>query len=141
MFGALALGAVYQFYYHGGDTYAFQSHGSRHIWAAFMDSPDIGLKLLFARGESSPGMWEYSSKIWYFIDQNSYFIIRIAALLDLFTFSSYLGTALLFAVISFTGGWMMFLTFYKRYPSIHRWLALACLFVPSVIFWGSGILK
>src|SRR5690242_18768447 len=61
MFGALALGVVYQFYYHGGDTYSFQSHGSRHIWEAFMDSPDIGLKLLFADGESSPGMWEYSS--------------------------------------------------------------------------------
>lgn len=141
MFGAIALGIVYQFYYSGGDTYAFQNHGSRHIWEAFMDSPDIGIKLLFAKGESGPGMWEYARKIWYFNDQHSYFIIRIAAVLDLFTFSSYSATAILFAVISFTGGWMMFLTFYKRYPLMHRWLALACLFVPSVIFWGSGILK
>lgn len=141
MFGAIALGLVYQFYYSGGDTYAFQNHGSRHIWEAFMDSPDIGFKLLFSNGKSGPGLWSYSSKIWYFQDQHSYFIIRIAAVLDLFTFSSYGGTAFLFSVISFVGGWMLFLVFYRRYPDVHRWLALSCLFVPSIIFWGSGILK
>src|SRR5690349_3007632 len=81
MFGAIALGCLYQFYYHGGDTFAFQNHGSRHIWEAFMESPDIGVRLLFADGDSGPGMWEYASKIWYFKDQNSYFIIRIAAVL------------------------------------------------------------
>jgi hypothetical protein len=139
--GAIALGVVYQFYYSGGDTFAFHTHGSRHIWEAFMHSPDEGFRLLFSSGKYEPGLWSISDKIWYYDDQKSFFIIRIAALLDLFTFSSYSGTAVLFSVLSFIGGWMMFLTFYRRYPMLHRWLAISCLFVPSVIFWGSGILK
>jgi len=141
MFGAIALGFIYQFYYSGGDTFAFQSHGSRHIWEAFMDSPTTGFKLLFSNGVHQPGTWAYSSKIWYFHDPKSFIIIRIAAVLDLFTFSTYSATAILFSILSFLGGWMLFQMFYKKYPKAHRGLALGCLFVPSVIFWGSGILK
>ena len=35
----------------------------------------------------------------------------------------------------------MFLTFYKKYPHLHFRIAIATMFIPSVIFWGSGILK
>jgi hypothetical protein len=44
-------------------------------------------------------------------------------------------------VISFAGAWMFFLTFYRLYPHMHRWVALAALFIPTVVFWGSGIFK
>src|SRR5690606_31554191 len=27
------------------------------------------------------------------------------------------------------------------FPGCHRWLAVSCLFVPTVFFWGSGIFK
>jgi hypothetical protein len=37
--------------------------------------------------------------------------------------------------------WMFFLTFYEKYPHLHRWLATASFFIPSVFFWGSGLLK
>lgn len=139
--GAIALGLIYQFYYNGGDTFNYHTHGSRHIWEAFMDSPTVGMKLLFAEAEYGPGYWTYAEKIWYYRDQHSYFVIRVAAILDLFTFSTYSATAVLFAVIAFIGAWMMFVTFYRRHPQAHRLLALSCLFIPSVIFWGSGILK
>jgi hypothetical protein len=141
LFGAIALGLVYQFYYGGGDTFAYHTHGSRPIWEAFMESPSRGFELLFSTGDMSGRNWNISSKIWYFRDQHSFFIIRISSIFDLITFSTYSATACLFAVVSFIGGWTLFGTFYKRYPEAHRWLALSCLFVPSVIFWGSGILK
>ncbi len=139
--GALALGFLYQFYYNGGDTFNFHTYGSRRIWEAFMDSSDLGLKLLFADGKSEAGIYKYSSEIPFFRDSSSYTVIRIAGFLDLFTFSAYSGTAVLFSVMSFTGAWMLFLTFYQKYPESKFVLALAILFIPSVIFWGSGILK
>ena len=43
--------------------------------------------------------------------------------------------------MSFAGGWAFFLTFYKRYPRLHFPIALGSLFIPSLFFWGSGILK
>jgi hypothetical protein len=141
VFGALAVGLIYQFYYDGGDTYNFHTHGSRHIWEAFWDSPETGFKLLFSNGTSETGVYKYSSQIPFFRDSSSYTIIRIAGFFDLFTFSSYSATAVCFAVISFIGSWMLFLTFYSNAKQYHRWIAIAVLFVPSVCFWGSGLLK
>jgi hypothetical protein len=139
--GALMLGVVYQYYYKGGDTFNYHTQGSRIIWEAFWDDPLIGLRMIFGSVSSEQNIYEYSSRILFFHDPNSYFVIRIAALFDLLTFSSYSGTAILFSVFSFTGMWMLFQTFYKYYPAYHLGLVLATCFVPSVFFWGSGVLK
>jgi hypothetical protein len=139
--GALTVGFIYQFYYGGGDTFAYHTHGSRHIWEAIMESPDEGFRLLFSGGSYGPGLWQISEKIWYWRDPNSFYVIQIATIFDLITFSSYSGTAVLFAVVAFAGGWLFFLTFYNEYPEFKTWLAFSVLFVPSVVFWGSGIFK
>jgi hypothetical protein len=136
--GALAIGILYQFYYDGGDTFNYHTHGSRHIWNAIMDTSQ-GFNLIF--GGDVKGLYEYYSQIAFFTDPSSYFIVRIAALFDLITFSSYSATALLFAVISFIGMWMFFKAFYEQFPHLHRWIAMAAFFIPSVFFWGSGLLK
>ncbi|MGK7390863.1 MAG: hypothetical protein ACNS60_10940 [Candidatus Cyclobacteriaceae bacterium M2_1C_046] len=138
---AILLGVLYQFYYNGGDTFAFHTHGSAHIFDAFLASPIKGLKLLFANGEYATGTYEYARKIWYYRDENSYFVIKVAAFFDLFTLSTYSATALFFAAFSFSGLWALYQIFYQQYKKLHFHLALAILFVPSVVFWGSGILK
>ncbi len=136
--GALAIGFIYQFYYNGGDTFNYHTHGSRHVWEAIMDSSQ-GFNLIF--GGDVTGLYEYYSKIVFFNDPASFFIVRIASVFDLITFSSYSGTAVLFAVVSFIGMWMFFKAFYEQFPHLHRWIALAAFFIPSVFFWGSGLLK
>lgn len=141
IFGALAVGFIYQFYYSGGDTYNYHTHGSRHVWEAFMDDPEVGVKLLLSDGSNYQDVYKYASKIYFFTDHASYAIIKLSTLFDLITFSTYSSTALLFAVLGFIGLWLLFLTFYSLYPYLHRWIALATLFIPSVIFWGSGLLK
>ncbi len=142
MAGALAVGFVYQFYYNGGDTFVYHTHGSRNIWEAFMYSPVAGLKLLFAPSHSLVGeTYSFASKIYFLNDPQSFFVIQVATLFDLATFSSYSATALLFAVVSFGGAWALFTAFRELYPQLSQRLAIACLFIPSVIFWGSGILK
>lgn len=105
-----------------------------------MDSPTVGFKLLFPTNDQV-GVYKYSSKIPFFYDTQSYFLIRIAAVLDLITFSSYTGTAVLFSLFGFAGAWALFITFYRRYPTLSFSIALCTLFIPSVVFWGSGILK
>src|SRR5258706_934948 len=139
--GALAVGFIYQFYYSGGDTFNFHTHGSRHIWEAFWDSPSKGIQMVLSSGKHQENFYAYSSRIYFFSDPPSFFVIRVAALLDLLTFSTYSSTAVLFAAISFIGSWMLFLTFYNKYPELYRWIAAGALFIPSVFFWGSGLLK
>ncbi len=139
--GAIALGLVYQFYYGSGDTFMYHTFGSRFVWKAFMDSPWDGLKLLFADSRNPGDVYQYASQIYLFRDSNSYTVIRLAAIFDLFTFSTYSATACLFAVFSFIGSWQFYLTFYKQFPHLHGRLAIAAFFIPSVFFWGSGVLK
>lgn len=137
--GAIAIGLIYQFYYGGGDTFNFHSRGSRIIWDAFVNQPFDGVKLFFASDD--PKLYHYVSLIPFYHDTSSYFVVRVAAVFDLFTFSTYSATAVLFALISFIGSWFLFLTFYQIAPTLHRWIAIASFFIPSVFFWGSGIMK
>lgn len=142
-FGAIMLGVIYQFYYGGGDTFNYFTYGSRWIWEAFWDDPALGVQLLLEKGGDirQPETFNYSQHIWFYRDEHSFFIVRLAALFDLFTFHTYTSTALFFAVFSFSGLWAMFSKLVVRYPGSVGQLAFAVLFVPSVIFWGSGILK
>ncbi len=139
--GAIALGLIYQFYYEGGDTYAYFDSGSRYIWEAFFDSPIKAIRLIFANGEYHSSTYEYASKIIHYKDLPSYFVVRIAGIFDLLTFHTYSATAVLFALFSFSGLWAMYTSFYKMYPRLHTEFAIAIFFIPSVIFWGSGLLK
>ena len=139
--GAIALGVIYQFYYSGGDTYNFHTHGSRHIWEAFIDSPGKGIDMMLSEGRHDGSFYKYSIQIPFFTDPSAFFVIRLAAFFDLFTYSTYSSTAICFAVLSFVGMWMFFLTFYRKYPHLHLQIAFAAFFIPSVFFWGSGLLK
>jgi hypothetical protein len=141
MMGALAVGFIYQFYYTSGDTFTYHTHGSRLLWEAFIESPMEGIRIYFAHGTYGPGLWEIADQIWFWRDPHSFLVIQIAAFFDLFTFSTYSATAILFSILSFIGGWLLYLVFYKAHPYAHRVLAICCLFIPSVIFWGSGLLK
>jgi hypothetical protein len=141
--GAIALGFIYQFYYQGGDTFNYHTRGSRIIWETFVNDPATGLQMIFLplRWLNTGTVYNTLSHIPFHGDPASYFIVRVAAFIDLFTFSAYSATAVVFAVMSFAGSWMMFLAFYKVYPSLMSWLAVAVFFIPSVFFWGSGIMK
>jgi len=139
--GAIALGLVYQFYYTSGDTFTYHTHGSRPLWEAILDSPLKGFGYLFSNGQYGNGLWNISQEVWQWRENSSFFIIRIATFFDLITFSTYSATAVLFGVFSFVGAWLLFVTFSTRFPTEESKLAWACLFIPSVVFWGSGILK
>lgn len=137
--GALALGMVYQFYYGGGDTYNYHTIGSRVLWNAFVDSPYLGINLLFHN--TVQGSYSYWSHIYFYNDPASFTVVQLATVFDLITFSSYSATALLFSILGFIGSWLMFLVFYDMYPHLHRRIAFAVFFIPSVVYWGSGLLK
>ena len=141
VFGALAVGFIYQFYYKGGDTFTYFHMGSRFIWEAFLDRPILAIKLIFAGQEYSGDTFQYASKIYTYGDTASYFVVRIAGIFDILTYHTYSATAVLFAAISFTGLWALYWVFYDLYPKLHLQLAIAVFFIPSVFFWGSGILK
>ena len=141
LIGAIALGALYQFYYGGGDTFGYFTHGAKHIFDAFYDEPRVALKLIFNTNDYQDGVYNYASRIWMYRDTTAYMVVRIAGVFAILTGGSYAGTALMFALVSFSGLWAMYMAFCKLFPNNVVGLAIAILFIPSTIFWGSGILK
>ena len=72
LFGALSVGLIYQFYYDGGDTYNYHTHGSRIIWEELIENPLDGIKLFFNSHDAS--LYPYYSKIDFYFDSSSFFI-------------------------------------------------------------------
>ena len=139
--GAIMLGLIYQFYYHGGDTFNYFNH-TRVIYEAFTNSPAIGLKLIFGsntvfNSDTAP----YVARMYWYHADTEYFVVRIAGFFGLFCFDTYTIIGLMFAGLSFSGMWAMYLTFLRIYPLAYKKLAIAVFFLPSVFFWGSGLMK
>jgi hypothetical protein len=139
--GAIFIALIYQYYYGGGDTYNFFTQ-SKTINSALDESVELWIKLLFrVSPDNDPYIYKYSSQLYWYNDPNSYSVGAIGAVFGLFNGTTYIPIALLFAFFSFTGIWAMFKTFVSIYPKLHKPLAVAFLFIPSTVVWGSAMFK
>lgn len=139
--GAVINGMLHHYYYGGGDTFNFFYH-SRVINTAFADSPVKWLNLLFHLPSAyDVDYYRYTSQLWWYPDVSAYTVGAVGAVLGIFTFNTYLPTAVLFAFISYSGVWALFRTFAKIYPHLTHKVAVATLFIPTTVLWGSAIYK
>jgi hypothetical protein len=139
--GGIFVGLVYQYYYKGGDTMNFWDH-SLTINSSLQDSFATWLKLV--TGTANPydtDVFPYTAKMIWYTSPPDYVVPAIGAFLGIFTLTSYLPTAVIYAALSFIGVWKMYVVFTKLYPRLTKQMAIAFLFIPSVIVWGSGFLK
>lgn len=140
--GAISLGVIYQFYYGGGDTFNYLYH-AKIITSAFNQSFATGIKLLLDNGgNKDPSISGYTVQMfWHQAGSTEYLLSRIAAFIGLFCFSNYTVIALIFAALSFSGVWALYMTLAKIRPHVYKELAWTVFYVPSLFFWGSGLLK
>src|SRR5688572_3406515 len=80
LFGAIALGVIYELIYGGGDTARYFNE-SKVITQAFYDSPSIGIKLLLSNGEYDVLTHNYASKMGWYASQTEFFIVKLAGVL------------------------------------------------------------
>jgi len=138
--GAIALGILYHTLY-GGDTNNYYRHAGI-VYHAFGDSFAAGWELVTTSGDATPAIRKYTDQLtWFGHGSNEYFVVRVAAVFALLSFNTYTVIAVLFATITFSGMWVMYVTFVKLRPQAYKELAIAVFFLPSVFFWGSGLLK
>ena len=74
-------------------------------------------------------------------DANNFMVCRIVTVMSFFSFGKYLITCLFFSMISYSGVWRLYRFFYEQFPHLHKELAIAILYLPTFVFWSSGILK
>jgi len=135
------FGLLYEYYYHGGDTYNYFAE-SYVLTEMFYEEPLAVLKFYFSTHEEALQFMpsEYST-LHYVHAPASGFVIKSASLFNLITFSTYFSTSLFFTLFSSMGIWFLFRTVLNIYPKIESAVALSILYVPSMLFWGSGLMK
>lgn len=143
--GCILTALMYDYYYNGGDTINYYHYAMGALRVLF-NEPSILPQLIF----NPKGF--YATR---FLHENDYFIenglflldgttaivIWLAAFCLLFFMGSFLLTSITFTMFAFYGCWKLYTTFYDMYPQLKKQMAIACLFIPSVFFWGTGVMK
>lgn len=145
-FGGFTFFLIYKFYYKYGDTFIYFRNGGIIADLVFYDFGAF-LKFMSVSTPLSPIVDNdlYGHIVFrvgnYYTGADSWLMIRLCAIANLISFNSYLYSTFFFSAFSFFGLWKLFLVFDKRYNHLRKYLFWAIFGVPSVLFWGSGILK
>jgi len=127
----LALAAIYTFHYKNGDTLFYYEDAVR-IQTFLINNP-----IHFFLGDTR----EYLDNSVFVHTPRAFFFVKIVALVSLFSFNNYWITTILFSTLSFIGTWFLYTTIIFYFPGLKKQAAAAFLFIPTYVFWTSGVLK
>lgn len=142
--GGLFFALIYILYYDGGDTTSYFEcamayskllfANPEHFLTALMGGGTPEIKSLFTAETGSPMGYM-------FYDDKTRTVVKLCIPFVLLGGQSYLLATLLLATATYGGLWRLYRMFVGYFPDFRRYLAIGILFMPSVVFWGSGILK
>jgi len=139
--GAVLTAFMYQYYYGYGDTY-FYFFGARDIYNTLLNSPSTAYELLTVEYHKwSLDAYNSVTLRGFFMNPKEAMVIKIAGVVSPMGLGTYIGTSFALTVFSFLGCWALYRVFYDLAPHLHWPLALAILFLPSMWFWSTGIMK
>lgn len=142
IFGAISLGLVYFFYYKGGDTVNYYSTACALV-DVFFENTETFMYMYFGEPSFSE-FYLINSKyelVYWVNDKYAYFVSKLFFVIVFICAKSYMASAVLTATICYLGVWRLYLIFVREFPRLEKQFAWSILYVPSVIFWGSGIMK
>ncbi len=144
IFGGIVFALIYYYYYQGGDTFSYYESALTMKNLMFQSFPDF-LKNEFGSA-STANFALFSPKTGYplpymYWDTQTLTVIKLITPIMLLSFSGYLISTVIVAWLSYSGVWKLFLVFSSYYPQLKGRFFIAIVCFPSVIFWGSGILK
>lgn len=141
---AVAFCLIYIYYYNGGDTVSYYETSRALVnmgmknpdnyFLEILQSPSMSNYLLFDRVTGYP--WGYM-----YFDPQTWFVAKLLSPILFISFRSYLISTIVLSWLSFFGTWALYKMLCRYYPGLEGRMAFCMLFIPSVLFWGSGILK
>jgi hypothetical protein len=139
--GAFLTALMYQYYYGYGDT-TYYYLVSSDIVRMFWKDPATALEMCFVSYEDLSLNAKFNLSMHkLYADPSTGLVMRMGGLLGIFCFGSFFGISFMMTVFAFVGCWLLFRVFYDMYPHLHKELAFAILFLPSMCFWGTGLMK
>lgn len=142
-FGAIGVCLVYQLYYTGGDTVNYFTDASALV-NLFLKNPTVYFDIVFNNECTYENASCFGPDIavpFYFYDAKAMTVVRLISPIVMLSFNTFIPSAIILAWICYSGIWRLFLIFNMEYPELEKQFAISILFIPSVVFWGSGLLK
>lgn len=137
---SFAITIFYSYLSLGDSTTLYYSEGF-HLYKHILNDPD-NIQWLFKSGQEYPAhLIKLEGNKGYFGSEANFLIIKLVAIFSFLSFGRYMIINLFFSMLAFTGIWRLYMFFYDTYPNMHKKLAIAILFLPTVVFWSSGALK
>ena len=140
---SIMVSLIFLYYYKGGDNIGYfwsaqflakmQTLNPNVYFSVLTDNrTHENLAYFFDNGLCCPDYWK---------DGQSFTVVRVCSLFVWLSGNNFLTTGLIFAWLSYGGIFRLFLLFNELFPGMEKKFAIAVLYMPSVIFWGSSILK
>jgi hypothetical protein len=142
IFAGIAFALIYTFYYGETDTHYYYWGSQSLVRLAGKDFSSF-LQIMF--GSQTPELFSKfdtsTGYPTYWRDVNSFAVCRFNVPFYLMGFGSFLANTVVMNIFLYSGVWRFYKLTLKLFPNCTQLLAVALLFVPSVLFWGSGLLK
>jgi hypothetical protein len=126
----------------GGDTFLYFDDANI-IYNTLKIDPFVYLKLAIGTNDYTPVpkyILPYTDAMHFWFDNSNYFLVRLNALIRLFSFGVYNVHAIIFSFLSFIGTYNLYLFFEDKV--INKKILQFILFgIPSIVFWTSGVHK
>lgn len=140
VWGVVAFSLVHEFLY-GGDTVNYTKNSSFKIMKHFFDDPNFVYNFLFNYDFNNIKQLELAQQLVFGPETGEFIIVQFASVIGLLCFNTYSSIALVFGIFALSGLWAIFTILVKYYPHLEKKLTIACFYIPSVLFWSSGVLK
>lgn len=138
--GAIIFTLIYLFYYDDGDTILY-FEGARTLGQILIDNPTDYFRLIISSHNFDPSLMYIRGFITYSKSPEEWFMVKLLSPLALLSFNRFLVAQILMSFITFFGSWKLFQTFLIFYPKMQKAAFISVFMLPSVLLWGSGILK
>jgi len=133
LLAGVCLGLVYTYYYTVADTFVYFEDAGKIASLAHQDFKGYVNFLIL---NSNADALELS-----FQEPRALFLAKVTSFFCLITASNYWVTGFYYSFLSFLGAWFLVRTLLKHIPGIRSAALTAFLFLPSAVFWSSGVLK
>tara|TARA_B100000963_G_scaffold360636_1_gene392292 strand:+ start:2458 stop:3789 length:1332 start_codon:yes stop_codon:yes gene_type:complete len=145
IFGGLIFWLVYTFVYGGGDAWAY-FYSAKSISNLLIQDFDKGWAVISAQVQGIdifPYFNQNTGTPAYYMarDFHTFTVARYTSIFSLITFNSFLTSTILISALSFIGIWKLYSLIVNLYPTMKKPAFYLVIAMPSLIFWGGGIMK
>lgn len=145
LFGSLAFAMYYANYLDGGDTVSYW-YGAEALKNLFYQNPSLYFQELFGETNWTTYYNRYNENTGWpltsiYRSARHFNTCRIASLVAIVVPFSFLGQTFAMGFLAYHATFKLYITFVRNFPHLEKQLRLGILYIPSVLFWCSGIMK